>query len=121
MGFRFRRSLRIAPGIRLNVGKRGITSTSLGGKGFTANLNRRGIRTTIGIPGTGVSYSSSDLEAQDELNAYHYQSTHSGGFLGFLEQFLNTAQLIISVGSFLFSLLVAIVICFLAFIVLFTF
>jgi hypothetical protein len=32
MPFRFRRSIRIAPGIRLNIGKCGL-STSLGGRG----------------------------------------------------------------------------------------
>ncbi len=56
MGFRFRRSVRLLPGIRLNFGMRGV-STSLGGRGFTLNFGKRGIRTTVGIPGTGISYS----------------------------------------------------------------
>lgn len=56
MGFRFRRSLKIAPGIRLNLGKRG-TSLSIGGRGATVNVGKKGVRTTVGIPGTGISYS----------------------------------------------------------------
>jgi Protein of unknown function (DUF4236)/Bacterial SH3 domain len=56
MGFRFRRSVRLLPGIRLNFGLRGI-STSVGGKGFTLNFSKRGVRSTVGIPGTGISYS----------------------------------------------------------------
>lgn len=56
MGFRFRRSVRLLPGIRLNFGTRGV-STSVGGRGFTLNFGKRGIRTTVGISGTGVSYS----------------------------------------------------------------
>ena len=56
MGFRFRRSVRIAKGVRLNFGSRG-TSVSVGGRGTTVNFSRRGTRTTIGIPGTGISYS----------------------------------------------------------------
>lgn len=56
MGFRFRNSLRIAPGIRLNLGKRGA-SLSIGGRGATVNVGKDGVRTTVGIPGTGVSYS----------------------------------------------------------------
>ncbi len=57
MGYlRFRRSIRIAPGIRLNVGKRGI-STSVGVRGFHETVHISGARrTSIGIPGTGLSY-----------------------------------------------------------------
>jgi hypothetical protein len=56
MGFRFRRSVRLLPGIRLNFSTRGV-STSVGGRGFNLNFGKRGIRTTVGIPGTGISYS----------------------------------------------------------------
>ena len=57
MGFRFRRSVRIAPGVRLNFGKRG-TSLSLGGRGARVTYGPRGTTTTFGLPGTGLSYSS---------------------------------------------------------------
>jgi hypothetical protein len=56
MGFRFRKSFRVAPGVRLNVSKRGA-GVSLGGKGFTHSIGPSGRRTTISAPGTGVSYS----------------------------------------------------------------
>ena len=56
MGFRFRRSVKIAPGIRLNLSKGGV-STSLGGRGATVNVSKRGVRGTVGLPGTGMSYS----------------------------------------------------------------
>ena len=57
MGFRFRRSIKIAPGIRLNVGKRGI-STTLGGRGASINVGSKGVYANTGIPGTGLSYRS---------------------------------------------------------------
>lgn len=57
MGFRFRRSVKLMPGVRLNFSTRGI-STSLGGRGATLNIGRRGTRATVGIPGTGISYST---------------------------------------------------------------
>jgi hypothetical protein len=57
MGFRFRRSIRLLPGLRLNIGKKG-GSLSIGGRGATVNLSARGTRTTIGLPGTGLSYST---------------------------------------------------------------
>jgi hypothetical protein len=55
MGFRFRRSIRILPGIRLNIGKRGV-STSIGVRGAHVTFGRTGTRTTVGLPGSGLSY-----------------------------------------------------------------
>jgi Protein of unknown function (DUF4236)/Bacterial SH3 domain len=56
MGWRFRKSFRIAPGIRLNMGKSGFTSLSIGGRGATLNLGKRGVTSTVSLPGTGLSY-----------------------------------------------------------------
>jgi hypothetical protein len=54
-GLRFRKSWGIAPGVKLNVSKTGV-STSLGGHGATVNLGTRSRSLTLGIPGTGLSY-----------------------------------------------------------------
>ena len=59
MGFRFRKSVRLGKGVRINLGKRGA-SLSLGGRGATVNLSGRGVRSTVGIPGTGISYTTSN-------------------------------------------------------------
>lgn len=56
MSFRFRKSVKIAPGIRVNFSKSGI-STSIGKRGATVNLSKRGTRITAGLPGTGISAS----------------------------------------------------------------
>jgi hypothetical protein len=58
MGWRFRRSVKILPGIHLNLSKRGLSSLSFGRRGATLNVGRSGVRETLGIPGTGISYSS---------------------------------------------------------------
>ncbi|OZV11683.1 hypothetical protein CIW83_13615 [Tissierella sp. P1] len=59
MGFRFRRSVKIAPRIRLNVGKKSA-SVSFGGKGIRHAVSTTGRRTTsVGIPGTGLYYTES--------------------------------------------------------------
>ncbi len=57
MGLRFRKIVRILPGVRLNFSKSG-GSLSLGERGLTVNLNRDGARTTAGLPGSGLSYST---------------------------------------------------------------
>lgn len=57
MGFRFRKRINILPGVKLNISNKGISSVSIGKSGATVNLSKKGTRTTIGVPGTGVSYS----------------------------------------------------------------
>jgi hypothetical protein len=56
MAFRFRKSIKIAPGFRLNLGKRGM-SVRAGGKGVGYTTGTSGSRVSAGVPGTGVSYS----------------------------------------------------------------
>ena len=58
MGFRYRKSLRLARGMRLNLTGRGVSSFSVGRPGSTLNFGRKGVRGTVGIPGSGLSYSS---------------------------------------------------------------
>jgi hypothetical protein len=54
MSFRFRKSFRIAPGVRINVSKSGL-STTLGPRGLSVTTGRRGTFLNAGVPGTGVS------------------------------------------------------------------
>jgi Protein of unknown function (DUF4236) len=51
---RFRRRFRIAPGLALNLSKRGA-SVSVGIRGAHVTFGRHGRRATIGIPGIGLS------------------------------------------------------------------
>ena len=57
MGLRFRRRLRVAPGLWLNVSRSGL-SASVGTRGLHATFGRRGRRVTVGVPGSGVSYTT---------------------------------------------------------------
>ncbi|MCP9815160.1 DUF4236 domain-containing protein [Synechococcus sp. GreenBA-s] len=59
MGFRFRRSARLGP-LRFNFSSGGLSSISVGGSGASFNIPVRrsgGPRTTVGLPGTGLSWS----------------------------------------------------------------
>lgn len=53
--FRFRRSIKILPGIRWNLNKGG-SSFTFGRRGYHYTVGNKGSRTTVGIPGTGISY-----------------------------------------------------------------
>lgn len=60
MGWRVRRSYRIAPGVRVNVGKSGVTSVSTKlGKNLTVN-SRRGATVRVA---KGVSYTATPTAA----------------------------------------------------------
>lgn len=54
MGLQFRKSIKIAPGLRINLSQKGA-SISLGTKGARLTASKKGITTTTGIPGTGIS------------------------------------------------------------------
>ena len=75
MGFRFRKRIRIAPGVNINISKSGV-STSIGGKGATVNIGKKGIRSTVGIPGSGMSYTSQLAKFKSGSNA---TDQHNGG------------------------------------------
>jgi hypothetical protein len=55
--FRFYRRARILPGLSLNISKSG-PSVTMGMKGFHWTVGPRGVRRTIGSPGTGLYYTS---------------------------------------------------------------
>jgi hypothetical protein len=55
MGWRFRKSFRVIPGVRLNLSRSGL-SASIGAAPFTVNIGPRGVMNTLSIPGTGISY-----------------------------------------------------------------
>lgn len=64
MGMRFRKSKKIAPGVRLNLSAKSA-SISIGPKGFKKTFSTSGrVTTTVGIPGTGLSYSTSKKTGQ---------------------------------------------------------
>ncbi|BBG70241.1 DUF4236 domain-containing protein [Serratia marcescens] len=57
MSLRFRQTFTLFPGVRLNIGKRGI-SASIGVSGATVNVGQKGVRATVGLPGSGLSYTT---------------------------------------------------------------
>ncbi|MEG3132382.1 DUF4236 domain-containing protein [Rouxiella sp. T17] len=69
MGFRFRRSIKILPGVKINISKTGV-STSIGRPGATVNLSSRGVKTTLGIPGSGLSWSTMSKHSSKKIPDY---------------------------------------------------
>jgi hypothetical protein len=76
VGWRFRRSIKVLPGVRLNLSRRGI-STTIGVRGASVNLGKRGAYVNVGLPGTGLSYRQRIGGAAPGTPAPH--PTSSGG------------------------------------------
>lgn len=80
MGLRFRKSIKIAPGLKINLNKNSISAT-VGTKGAHYTINSKGKKTaTVGVPGTGLSYTtSSSGKKNKESNTYSYNGESGGG------------------------------------------
>ena len=58
MGLKFRKSFKIAPGVKVNLGKKSI-GMSIGGKHSGISINSKsGTRARVSVPGTSLSYST---------------------------------------------------------------
>ena len=78
MGWRFRNSVKLFPGVRLNFSKSGI-STSVGGPGAKINFGKKGTQSTAGLPGSGISYSKLHSSAPAENGDQNEQGATSDG------------------------------------------
>src|SRR5436190_325666 len=77
MGWLFRKSVKIFPGIRLNFGKKGPTSATIGKGGwFSTNVSPKGVRHNFNVPGTGIRYQTKpvgpNVEAAPTPGGPHY-------------------------------------------------
>lgn len=69
MGFRYRKSIKLGKGVRLNINKDSV-SISAGGKGARVTVNSKGRKTTtVGLPSTGISYqTTSSTKSKKQKN-----------------------------------------------------
>lgn len=92
MGFRFRKSIKLLPGVRVNLSKSGV-STSIGRPGATVNLRRGKVKTTVGLPGSGLSYSNESRERPGQ------RGYAAGGFLAGLVRGLGPVGIVGLIAS----------------------
>jgi hypothetical protein len=72
MGIRFRRSIKLAPGVRMNFSGSGVSWT-LGPRGASIGIGRRGTYLNSGIPGTGL-YARERVGQPDTTSQSHTSS-----------------------------------------------
>ena len=78
MGINFRKSIKVAPGVKLNLGKKSA-GISIGGKYGGMSFNTKsGTRARISAPGTGLSYSTK-VSRTTATNTSKNSTKSSGG------------------------------------------
>ena len=78
MGLRFRKSIKIAPGLKINLNKNSVSAT-IGTKGAHYTVNSKGKKTvSAGIPGTGISYVKTVGGSKQAPPAYNTPKHYSG-------------------------------------------
>lgn len=65
MTINFRKSIKILPGVKLNLNKKGV-SISAGVRGARVTVGKRGTHATVGLPGTGLSVTKK-IGAQNKI------------------------------------------------------
>lgn len=69
MTLRFRRSVRVFPGVRLNFSSSGV-STTIGGRGASLTVGPRGASVNVGLPHTGLSFHSHNGRARPQSPSF---------------------------------------------------
>lgn len=84
MGLRFRKSINLGGGFRINLSKSGV-GYSFGGKGFRFTRTAKGRnRTTISLPGTGLSWTSESRGKHSKTSKHTEQSAPEPNDLTYL-------------------------------------
>ena len=110
MGLRFYRRIRVFPGITLSLSRRGL-STSVGVKGAHVTVGHGQVRETVGLPGSGISYTESQrLARADGAGAEQVQGDARGRFtfgrvlrwlvVGFFAFFLASVLVVWLIATF---------------------
>lgn len=76
MGFRFRKSVKIAPGVKVNLGKRGA-SVTVGNKFARTTFGKNRTTVSSSIPGTGISYSKQITKRNKRPQRIAYETSNN--------------------------------------------
>ena len=101
MGLRFRKSIKLGGGAKLNINKKSV-GLSAGGKGARYTVNSSGRRTkSVGIPGTGLSYVSTSGGKKSSSRRSHSHKaggTSKGGCLLVIVAFCAISVIVVGIS-----------------------
>ncbi len=67
MAIGFRKRIKVAPGVNLNLSLKGVSAT-IGPKGASVGIGKNGTFLNAGLPGTGI-YSRTKISGKNKLSA----------------------------------------------------
>jgi hypothetical protein len=77
MSWRFRKTFKVLPGVKLNLTRHGLSAT-LGAAPFSVNVGPRGVYRNLSIPGTGLSSRERLVIPSSQPSRYQPQPTEQG-------------------------------------------
>lgn len=113
MGFRFQKRIKIIPGVTVNLSKSGL-STSVGTTGARVTLGHGKTRTTVGLPGSGISHTSITSSARpiNPGSAMEVAPSISNKKTSYLSMVLSVAGKVLVAASLVGVALIGIVLAF---------
>ena len=82
MAWQYRRRKKIAPGVYLNIGKNGVSTSLKGGRGMSVTMGKNGMYLNTSIPGTGLynrqKLFSSSVSNSPSPNVHNNESGDGG-------------------------------------------
>lgn len=104
MGFRFRRSIKIAPGIRLNLNAKS-TSVRIGPRGLGYTFSSTGKQhVSAGIPGTGISVTETLKPARKPARSYPELTAQSLALIDTEKKTPSGLSIVIGIVAILFGI-----------------
>ena len=96
MGLRFRKSVTLCKGVKLNFGKTGM-SVTLGQKGYHKTIHQNGnVTTSVGIPGTGIYWTDTKKRHADNTTSNNKRSSSrqysSGEDREIIDEYVNELE-----------------------------
>lgn len=75
MALKFRKRIKVAPGIHLNISKKGV-STTIGPKGLSVNASKKGVYLNTSIPKTGISSRTKLMDGERKIKSVQERHIH---------------------------------------------
>ena len=97
MGMRFRKSIKIMPGVKINFSKSGM-STTIGPRGASINIGKNGTYLNTGIPGTGL-YARERIGGGTQTKTRQSSSGSKGYDPEFLRRYEEYSPISIKINS----------------------
>lgn len=108
MAWNYRKRITIAPGVRLNLSKKGV-STTFGIRGANINIGKNGTFLNTGIPGTGLYRRQKIGGGKDSINPTSNISNPKSNNVSTIEGCFISLGILLIIGLFIYDVIIGLV------------